>query len=457
MQNTDIIKICNEVYNCFEYTASEKQISFLFFSNYKSLFVPIDPDMVEKIIYNLISNAIKFSHEKGQVFLSVESKEITKSDYNNYIFAGNEFYGKTIEIKVRDFGRGIKPQLLNSVLDPFAMAAQDKEISSGIGLHMCREYAMLNGGNILVTSSEGKGSTFILNIPFNKDCEYLETDTVVQYLLHDGNGMSEADLPIHEGLKRVVVLAEENNELRTYLKDSLNKYYQVLTAKNGRQAYDIACEVIPDIIITDILMPVMDGIELIKKMKQNTGTSGIPIIVLTALHDSKYHKDSLLSGVDSYLTKPVDESLLLAQIENLLFKKETSRKQLKDKNEELKAESKAEKSLIDLAEKLVENNLKNSDFYIASLLDELHVSRSTFHRKIKQATNQSPSEFIRDIRLKNAVKLMRSGKYNIDEIGTFVGFNSTSYFIRSFKKKYGKTPKDFYKKVIMQKNLAENV
>ena len=445
-QKTDVIKICSEIIYCFDMLLKEKQINFIFSSNYKMLWINIDADMIEKIVYNLLSNAIKFSEEKSQIFLSIESKELNESDYQGRVSAGNLFTGKTLEIKIRDFGKGIKKEILPTILERFATDPEGNETGTGIGLHLSQEYARLHNGNILVESEEGVGSTFILNIPFQKNSEYDKTSVVKQILFENGNEMemSEPEKTTVTANKKVVLLVEDNDELRNYLKNYLNNYYKVITAKNGNQAIEIAKEVIPDILITDILMPQSDGIELTEKIKSNRQTSEIPIIVLTALSESKYQKKSLQKGVDSYLIKPVDETLLLAQIENLLNKKAMLKKRLQPAESNQTEIGTSNYSIIERTEKLVEQNLRNSGFDMEELLTTLNISRSTFHRKIKQASNQSPSEFIRDIRLKNAVKMMKSGNYNIDEIGTYVGFNSTSYFIRSFKKKYGKTPKEYY-------------
>jgi signal transduction histidine kinase/ligand-binding sensor domain-containing protein/DNA-binding response OmpR family regulator len=447
-QNSDIVAICTEVFSCFELWIKEKQINFIFSSNFKNLWVNIDPDMIEKIVYNLVSNAIKFSNERGQIFLTIESRELTEEDYRGYVNSGNLFKGKSVEIKVKDFGKGIKKEFLPVVLERFSTDPDELATGAGIGLHLCQEYAKLHNGNILVESEEGVGSTFILNIPFQENSQY-EKKSVVKQLSFESiaepdTTQSDKNYPV--GQKKVVLIAEDNDELRNYLKQYFSRYYKIITAKNGQQAVEIAKEVIPDMIITDILMPQLNGIQLTEALKNNIATSQIPIIVLTALSESKYQKESLSKGADSYLIKPVDETVLLAQIENILSKREMIKKSL-EHADQLHNEPETKyigNSIIENAEKIIELHLRNTDFDLTKLLETLNVSRSTFHRKIKAYADQSPSEFIRDIRLKNAVELMKSGKFNIDEIGTYVGFNSTSYFIRSFKKKYGKTPKEYY-------------
>ncbi len=447
-QNCDVVAVCNEVFNCFELSIKEKQINFIFNSNYKNLWINIDPDMIEKVVYNLVSNALKFSDEKGQIFLTIESREITEEDYKGYVHSGILFKGKSVEIKVRDFGKGIKKEFLPVVLDRFSTDPDEQATGAGIGLHLCQEYAKLHDGNILVESEEGQGSTFILNIPFQENSRY-EKKSVVKQLSFENNTEIEVPEPANNysgGQKKVILLTEDNDELRNYLKQYLSRYFKIITAKNGQQAVEIAREVIPDMIITDILMPKLNGIELTEILKSNVTTNQIPIIVLTALSESKFQKESLLKGADSYLIKPVDETVLLAQIQNILNKRELIKKRM-ERTDEKKIDSDIKyngNSILENAVKIVELHLRDSDFDLTSLLKILNVSRSTFHRKIKTSVNQSPSEFIRDIRLKNAVELMKTGNFNIDEIGTYVGFNSTSYFIRSFKKKFGKTPKEYY-------------
>lgn len=444
LKQSDIIEICNEVIQCFDIQVREKQVNLIFSSEFKKLLIPVDKDMIDKVIYNLISNALKFSNEKGQVFLSVESKEGDIDESDKYIRVGKRVSGKRVEIKVRDYGKGIKKDLLPNIFERFSTDPNHGITGTGIGLHMCNEYASLHDGNIMYRSEEGQGAIFILNIPFNENAEYKEKPVIKQVSFENQAASLLSKPEMSVGNKSVVLLTEDNDELRIYLKNYLQYYYKVVTAKNGQQAFEIAKEVIPDVIISDILMPQTDGIELTNMLKNDKEVSHIPIIILTALSEIKYQKESLLKGVESYLTKPVDETLLLAQIENILSKKKMMEKHFSEKTETVNNISNVGMPLIEQAEKIVEENLQNTNFDLSALLELLNVSRSTFHRKIKKETNQSPSEFIRDIRLRYAVKLMKTGSYNIDEIGAYVGFNSTSYFIRTFKNKYGKTPKEYY-------------
>lgn len=450
-ENTEIISLCRNAFNCFDYQIIEKEINFIFNSTLKTFYISIDPDMIEKVVYNLLSNAFKYTAENGQVILSIEQKILYAESYTNFYCTGNQFFGNSIEIKIKDFGKGMEPDVAPKIFDRFFVNHTNEEIGTGIGLHICREYINIHHGNILVSSEAGKGSTFIINIPVTTNLPFEKENIILQPQFEKTSismlaGKKEFN-PAYQS--KVILLAEDNDELRIYMKNFLSNGFKVLTAKNGNQASEIALEVIPDLIISDILMPGIDGLELSNRIRNNPKTNHIPIILLTALSENNYKIDSMLKGADYFLTKPVDESLLLAQIDNIFSNREkifikygttsAGMNQIPD--------SKSSLSFIQIAENHVLKNLQNSQFDINQLADELSISRSSLHRKIKTHTNQSATEFIRDIRLKNAVRLMNEGIYNMDEIALFVGFNSTSYFNRSFRKKYGKTPKELHKEI----------
>lgn len=447
IEEEDVVGLCQNIAQHFEFQIKEKEMNYIFSSTFKSFKLPIDSEKIEKVIYNLISNALKYSQEKGQVILSVEQKELNETSYDKTHYTGTKFLGTSLEIKVKDNGRGISTNNLPIIFDRFFVDKESDETGTGIGLHICQEYIRLHQGNIMVNSEIGNGTTFIINLPVQNDSEFEKENILLQSHLNKSSESSE-EIPVKETVqnRQVVLFAEDNDELRVYLKDLLLKSYKVLTAKNGQQALEIATEVLPDIIVSDIMMPGIDGIELTDRIKSNPKTNHIPIVLLTALTDNKYQIDSMHKGADSFLTKPVDEKLLLARIENILNNREALKRKFDDQGQHLSV-SGGNESFEEKAEQIVEKNLQNPLFDIENLSVELGVSRSSLHRKIKAGTNLSPSEFIRDVRLNNAVKLMKSGKYNIDEIGTFVGFNSTSYFIRSFKKKFGQTPKEYYSKL----------
>ncbi len=448
-ERTDIVEICKEVMDYFELQIIEKGVNFIFRSSFKSFMVTADPDLIEKIIYNLVSNALKYSREKGQIILSIETKELVQDNYQQAYWTGNDFVGNSLEVRVKDVGIGIKEEKIPSLFERFSVDPDNEHAGTGIGLNLCQEYAILNNSNLFVTSKEGDGSEFILNIPVGEKNEYKKETSIIQPYFDQG----VKDLSIPEdpkpdpGNRSIILLVEDNDDLRVYLKDSLNIRYKVLSAKNGTQALEIAQEVVPDVIITDILMPEMGGLELLSSIKDNMATRHIPVIVLTALTETSHHIESISRGADSYLIKPIDESVLIAHIESTLLKKKHL-SEMPDQVQEKKANRKqaVTETFMEAAERVIEENLQTAKFGTQEMAEELQISRSTLYRKIKLATNQNLTEFIRNKRLSHATKLIKAGKYNMNEIGYYVGFNSDSYFNRSFKKKYGMTPREYAKK-----------
>ena len=444
-EKTEIVALFKNVYDCFEYQISEKHINCVFTSSYKSFFIKIDPEKIEKVIYNILSNALKHSHEKGQIILSLEPKTLTEESYLNTFFVGKNFFGESLEIKVKDNGRGIKAELLPHIFNRFVSNDEGEKQGSGIGLHICQEFIQLHEGNIMVVSEEGHGTIFSINIPITDDINFDQETIVIQYhfdqIQEANEDLSVKAISVEKD--KIILFAEDNDELRIYFKNILSSRFKVITAKNGQQAFEIAQEVIPDIIISDILMPGMGGIELTSKIRETKKTRQIPIILLTALSDDKSKIESMQSGADDFITKPVEKEYLFAKIENILHKIESLKQAYEENKDDSYLSSTAKEPFIQKVENIILNNLQNPAFEIEELASMLNLSRSSLHRKLKNTINMSPSEFVRDIRLKKAVKLIKDGNLNMDEIGFIVGFNSQSYFIRSFKAKYGKTPSAF--------------
>ena len=441
----DVVSLCRNVYDCFEYEISDKQLNCIFNSSYKSFHLLIDSEKIEKTVYNLLSNALKHSQEKGQIILSLEQKTLDENSYSKAYSIGHKFWGESLEIKVRNHGKGIKKDIIPNIFDRFFTNHENEETGTGIGLHICQEYIRLHNGNIMVVSEEGFGAEFIVNLPIEHNTEFEKEDMIIQYHF-DKTATGEQEISPNTDLSKpnkMVLFAEDNDELRVYFKNILSSRFKVLTAKNGKQAFEIAREVIPDIIISDILMPGMDGLELTDMIRKTTKTNHIPIILLTALSEEKYKIDSMGKGANDFITKPVDESFLFAKIDNIFRARETLKEKLEGPVNEQFSIPDFNTSFIDRAKIIVDKNLQNSSFEITDFATQLSMSRSSLQRNLKTEVNLSPTEFIRDIRLKKAVELMKSSSYNIDEIALLSGFNSSSYFIRSFKKMYGKTPSAF--------------
>jgi YesN/AraC family two-component response regulator len=246
-----------------------------------------------------------------------------------------------------------------------------------------------------------------------------------------------------------VLIAEDNLELQTYLGNTLSDYYKVIKAKNGEFAFEQALTLFPDIVLSDIMMPIMDGIELCQKLKTDIRTSHIPVILLTALDTIKDRIKGISTGADAYISKPFNDELLIAQIHNLI----KSRKELRElfsshesKWEEKMSPEGLDRKFLRKAIQITEDSLLDTQFSVESLAEKLYISRTHLHRKLKSLTDQSATEFIRFVRLKHAVRLMKDGKYKINEVGYAVGFNSHHYFTKSFKKQYGVSPSEFMRK-----------
>lgn len=447
----DIIELATHNYQYFEQQINDKHINFTFTSDFKKLEIKADADMVEKIFFNLMSNAINFTPENGNIVLSIKKNILTSKSYDNVVFVGPKFIDEALELSITDTGNGIDAESIYTIFDRFASGLNNKHTGTGIGLHLCKEYATLNKGNIMVSSEKGKGSTFVLNIPLKIDTKYEKNNNKNrQIIIHNSSATNDEmdvffDTESTDSKKRnTILIVEPNNEFRQYLKIFLNKYYNAIAAKTAKQALDILLNIQPDVIISELKFTSMDGLDFIQHIKKQEQTKFIPIIVLTAYTDPKYQLQSILKGANSYFSKPISDNLIIAEIRRLISSKtEISGQIQENKGLSLKGLSVEPETFIAIAEKIVEENFQNTNFNANVFADMLNISQSTLFRKIKKQTNLSCTEFIRDVKLKKATHLLTNSSMNIDEIALSVGFNSTSYFVRTFKKKYKTTPSEY--------------
>ncbi len=456
----DIIEICKKVYNCFTFEALEREINYIFSSSFENLKLNIDNNKIEKVIYNLLSNAFKFSNDQSQILVSIESIEKHIGDYNEAFYTGKPFAGNTLEIKVKNFGKLIPKEQIPIIFDRFAMDKSLATAGSGLGLNISKEYIEAHNGNITVTSSLDNGTIFTVNLPLDTNVDNSGHNQMIQVAK---DFVQNTTLKPDEDIKKlqsniVILLVEDNIELKKYLKNTLESRYKILTASNGSQGYEIAQEIIPDLIISDVKMPIMDGVTLTRQLKENSKTRIIPVILLTAAAEKTDQLKGLKEGADSYLIKPVDIDVLFAKIHNLLITRKSIYNQMHEEGNTSMPYNKSKKKLsfIEKAELIVQENLVNPQFNVGTLAEELDVSRSSLHRKIKMDSGLRVTEFIRDVRMKKTIELMKEGKYNLEEIGTYVGFNSHSYFARTFKKKFGKTPNEFYHDIKADNNTKSD-
>ena len=447
-EEVNIIDLCKKVYECFSYEAIQKEINYMFLSKFKSYNINIDATKIEKVVYNLLSNAFKFTPDNSQIIVSLDVKELNADDYKHQFYTGEKFIGNSLEIKVKDFGRGLDQSDLSNIFDRFSTQATDSVSGTGLGLHIAQEYIRLHKGNIMVSAERDKGAIFTVNLPIEQILDITPEHIIIQpntEVSEIQNTPHDSSLSfVEKGNEKMILLVEDHMDLRKYLKKELMKHFKVFTAVNGKQGYEMAIEIIPHLIISDVRMPIMDGNELTQKVKQNPATEHIPVILLTALAEKTSQLEGITHGADSYLIKPVDLELLYAHIKNLL---ETQDKILRKLSNQLSSSVMKVPGLpvgfLDKLKQIVIANITNSNFGVAEISEALNMSQSSLYRKIKQESNLSVSEYIREIRLNEAIKLMKSKKLSLDEIAFKVGFNSYSYFSRSFKQKYGIGPREF--------------
>lgn len=452
----DIIAFLKETVNSFHEYAIDHKMSLTFSASADKEIAWFDTDKLDKIIYNLLSNAFKFTNDGGSIH--VTAKIIDPKDHGTK--DSNMLDVRNIEISVSDTGIGIPADKINLITRRFFRIEGDgvdvKE-GSGIGLAFVNELIKLYRGRIGVKSKVGKGSVFTVNIPLDE--KYLEEQQVVSKFIRtpirekssgildipDVNGKEEyvAALP---GSKPLIMVVEDDDEIRKYICESLSGGYQIISAQDGVSGLEQAKKHVPDLIISDIKMPNMDGIELCNRLKASEKTSHIPVILLTAYSSKQSKIEGLKTGADAYLAKPFNVDMLNAQIINLL----NSRKRLREKFSTDFLVGPQSGSVKDIDERFlqrlvdaIERNISDTDLNADTLGKKVGMSRTQLYRKIRGLTDQTVSEFIKGIRLKRAAQLLSEKRATITEIAYAVGFNDLTYFARCFRKQYHKSPSEY--------------
>lgn len=457
--NTDIVTFSKNVFNCFEEHGNHRSFDFVFKSEVISLKMDFDTDKLDKVLVNLLSNAFKYSSDNGSISLKIQSnkKTVFNSNWNNYIL-GNDIKDDFIEISISDSGYGISAEELPRIFERFISLEKNHNAGTGIGLSLSINYIIMHSGQLIVSSCQDKGSVFCIRIPqhqqntFNKEDKSEEKNNISSF-----DFTSEPLTPLAiksnnddtiEHQDSLILIVEDNPELLDFLGDSLQDHFRIAKAKNGKKAYEQIHALNPNLIISDIMMPEMDGIELCSKIKSDIRTSHLPVILLTALDTIKDRITGIHSGADAYLAKPFDNDLLIVHINNLLNSRKALRESFGSSQETWGEQFEIhdlDKKLVLKATKVIEENITNSEFTVEEFAKSLHLSRTHLHRKLKSLTDQSATEFIRNIRLKQAIQLIKKGDTSINEIGYAVGFNSHNYFTKTFKKQYGVSPSQFIK------------
>lgn len=468
LEKTDIVELLQKVMDNFRLIAEEKSINFRLQTDKESIHCWIDQDKVEKIIFNLLSNAFKYTPVNKSITVYAHT---TKDK---------------VMISVTDEGIGIDSKKQQSLFQRFETLVKFNILqpSSGIGLSLVKELIELHCGNIEVKSQPGVGSEFTVILPMNQ--KVYEGRENTEFILNDGNSVpaekkneirpmveiaSMADITPSETAKEPnqisneedpvsILIVEDNVELRNFLSDILSESYRVLTATNGQEGLDQAREYIPDLIISDIMMPAMDGLDMVKNIKENREICHIPIILLSAKSSLDDRISGLEQGIDDYITKPFSATYLKIRIKSLLHQ----RKELQEiywkawseklnNTQETTLEEKltpSQPQIISYDEQfmqqvmqVMEEQMENSELTVDEFAQLLNLGRSVFYQKLKSIIGLSPVDFIREIRIKRAVQLIDSGEYNFSQVAYMTGFNDPKYFGKCFKRQMGMTPSEY--------------
>jgi signal transduction histidine kinase/DNA-binding response OmpR family regulator len=440
----NITEFIQEIKDSFDPLAQKKTINFILTGADERLTGWCDFDKLEKILNNLIYNALSFSPEKGQVTVNLS----VRGDVDR----------KELILKIQDNGEGIPDSEIDKIFNPFYQASNQKRSFSsgyGIGLSLTKQLADLHKGEILVSSSAATGTVFTVSISIDrasyKDFEISKqrTDIINRHPFVFDEGEQPVDeLTAEEksNKKPLLLLVDDNAEIRKYLVSCFKDKYRLTEAANGAEGLQKAETIGPDLIISDVMMPEMDGKEFCYKVKTNLATSHIPVILLTALMSTEHLIQGLETGADAYITKPFNYEVLEIQVRNLIESRRNLRKHFVHEAitqpQEVTVNS-IDEVFLAKAMKVIEDNIKEFDYSIDQFVDDMAVGRSVLYRKLKQLTDQSPNEFIRTVRLKRAAQLLKQHSGTISEIGYEVGFIDPGYFARCFKKQFNLTPKEF--------------
>lgn len=462
-QPENIVALLNRIVQSFESQAKLKGIELKFQSEPDEIIAYIDRDKIENIFYNLLSNALKFTPSSGTVACRIQIAEYGKKINGKFRIPQSE-----IRISVSDTGIGIPPDHLDKIFDRFYQIDDSytrEHEGSGIGLALTKELVDLHHGKIEVESELNKGTTFSVYLPLGKD--HLKPEEIAAQL-------SESDDP-SESLKftpeeersesselserfvllsrrkalPIVLIVEDNRDMRSYLKDCLTSDYRIIETVDGEDGLKTAIDKIPDLIISDVMMPKMDGFQLCRRLKIDERTSHIPVILLTARAAAADKIGGLEFGADDYIIKPFDTKELLVRVKNLIDQRRLLRKKFSQQTAFMPDEiatTPVDVSFLQKAKHIVEGHLADEDFSVESLAKNIGMSRSQLHRKLRALTDRSASEFIRTLRLQRAAHLLQQKQFSVTEVAFEVGFNNPSYFAACFRKQFGKLPSEYITK-----------
>jgi signal transduction histidine kinase/AraC-like DNA-binding protein len=452
MGESDILRFLRLISSSFHPLAERKRIHYHVDIPEQAYLTYFDSDKLEKILTNLLSNAFKYTPEEGEVHcrIKIQSRDAKKN---------KDF----LHIRITDSGPGIPAELVDKIFDRFYQLEGSWQHSSGgtgIGLSLTRELVGLQHGQIKVESEEGKGSSFTIVLPLGKEhldkqeyqlksAEDREEAGVANLVLvsggYENRQTEDGGLEEMDGKARILVV-EDSEDVRAHLLENLEDQFNMLEAVDGKQGLELATDMIPDLVITDLMMPKMDGVELCQRLKSDERTSHIPVIMLTAKATVESRIEGLETGADAYMTKPFNMQELQTQLKNLIEQRKLLRERFSRETEISPSDiavTSVDEKFLNKAIQIIEDNLGDCDFDVTAMTAEIGMSRMQLFRKLKALTNQTPSEFIRTIRLKRAAQLLQKKFGNVAEITYEVGFNNLSYFAKCFRELYGVSPSEY--------------
>ena len=455
-KEADIVRFVHDIADDLS-RLSQQNVQLRFVSDVESFRMLFDEDKMQKVMSNLLSNAYKFTPEGGSITVSIrlaDSQSVKDIARKHRLL-----------ISVADTGCGISDEDKKHVFDRFYQTRHKKESEfggSGLGLNIANEYVAMHGGSISVADNadnNGKGTVFTVELPAE-----LKQDAIVSSNDHQDEGRGTASLPKTADTANMhnkeVLIVDDSDDFLSFMAEMLGEHYKVSTAVNGKDALVKIREHKPDIVLSDVMMPEMDGNELCRTMKADHQLATIPFVMLTARLSTEHKIEGFTSGADAYITKPFDFDLLFVRMDNLLRshsmpddkrterlpdEKETHEQKMEPKISELKITS-IDRQLVDKATAFVEANLDNASLSVEMMSDEVGMSRVHLYKRLLSITGNTPSEFIRIIRLKHAARLLREGQLNVSEVAYRVGFNMPRNFSKYFKEYYGVGPSQYKNK-----------
>jgi len=430
--SANIIPFLKYVFQLQEFYAEEKNISMRFFSESQSYEIEFDPEKTAAIVSNLLSNAIKFTPDGGQISMNVYHKE------------------DNICMEIKDNGIGIPPEKLETIFDRFYQVDGEttrREGGAGIGLAIIREFVNLLNGSIEVKSNPGIGTVFTVKLPFiSAEKSALVTDIEKETVFHEDNTNKDDLLQTGSNGHQRLLIIDDNSDVVGYLKACYQNHFSIHVATNGKEGLRVALNEIPDIIISDVMMPEMDGFELCKKLKDDYLTSHIPIILLTAKADIPSRIEGLETGADAYIVKPFNQRELLIRMQKLLeLRKNLFKRYSNGTIPEYSSDPaiRKEDQFINKLNEVITKNLGDEFFNVQALCSEMAMGKSQLYRKFSALTKMSAAKYIRTLRMRKAKDLLQTTSMNITEVGYEVGMKSVSVFSKSFKEEFGYSPTNF--------------